>query len=111
MKSFPRLLELHLAPDNSARQQRSDIPGCQWTCLARSAIMDGCTVAVIGGGPAGTLAAAHFAKLGATVTVYERYSITKQNSVALGWVIALGKVACDAIEAAGLSADFGLSAR
>lgn len=73
--------------------------------------MEGCTVAVIGGGPAGILAAAQFAKLGATVTVYERCSVSQQNSAALGWVIGLGQVARNAIEAAGLCADFLPSAR
>ena len=73
--------------------------------------MEGCTVAVIGGGPAGILAAAQFAKLGATVAVYEGRSLSRQHAAAQGWVIALGKVAREAIEAAGLSAGFGPSSR
>lgn len=73
--------------------------------------MQGSSVAVIGAGPAGTLAAAQFANLGASVTVYERYCDAQQHSGALAWVIGLGKVARDAIEAAGLNANFGPSAR
>jgi 2-polyprenyl-6-methoxyphenol hydroxylase-like FAD-dependent oxidoreductase len=70
--------------------------------------MNGCNVAVIGGGPAGVLTAAHFAKRGAKVTVYERRTAQQQNDPARGWSIALGEVATGAIEAAGLSADFGV---
>lgn len=69
--------------------------------------MRGCQVAVIGGGPAGTLCAAQFAKRGARVTVYERKSCDEQVSVRLGWPIALGRMGTDAIDAAGLSSDFG----
>lgn len=73
--------------------------------------MEGCKVVVVGGGPAGIVAAAQFAQLGATVTVYESRSLSKQHAAAQGWVIALGEVAREAIEAAGLSADFGGSSR
>lgn len=69
--------------------------------------MQGCTVAVIGGGPAGVLCAAQFAKLGADVTVYERRTLAEQQDPGIGWSIALGGVACQSIEAAGLSSDFG----
>jgi 2-polyprenyl-6-methoxyphenol hydroxylase-like FAD-dependent oxidoreductase len=69
--------------------------------------MKGCSVAVIGGGPAGTLCAAHFAKRGARVTVYEPRTVAQQTSVQLGWSIAMGRMGTDAIDAAGLSSDFG----
>lgn len=69
--------------------------------------MGGCSVAVIGGGPAGTLCAAHFAKRGAHVTVYEPKTLAQQKSVQLGWSIAMGRMGTDAIDAAGLSSDFG----
>jgi 2-polyprenyl-6-methoxyphenol hydroxylase-like FAD-dependent oxidoreductase len=69
--------------------------------------MEGCNVAVIGGGPAGVLCAAHFAKQGANVTVYERRTLAQQQDPGIGWSIALGGVACKALEDAGLSSDFG----
>lgn len=64
-------------------------------------------MAVIGGGPAGVLCAAQFAKQGANVTVYERRTLAEQQDPGIGWSIALGGVACQSIEAAGLSSDFG----
>lgn len=73
--------------------------------------MQGCKVTVIGGGPAGVLTAAHFAKRGARVTVYEKRTVPQQNVPGLGWSIGLGDVATGAIEAAGLSADFGAAGR
>jgi 2-polyprenyl-6-methoxyphenol hydroxylase-like FAD-dependent oxidoreductase len=73
--------------------------------------MKGCNVAVIGGGPAGVLTAAHFAKRGAHVTVYERRTAQQQSDPVRGWSIALGDVATDSITAAGLSADFGPEGR
>lgn len=69
--------------------------------------MQGCNVTVIGGGPAGVLTAAQFAKRGARVTVYERRTLQQQESSGLGWTIALADAATAAIEDAGLSADFG----
>lgn len=66
-------------------------------------------MAVIGGGPAGVLTAAHFAKHGARVSVYEKRTASEQQAPRLGWTIALGDVATGAIEQAGLSADFGRS--
>jgi aspartate oxidase len=69
--------------------------------------MKGCHVVVIGGGPAGTLCAAQFAKRGARVTVYERKYFQEQASVTLGWPIALSRMGTDPIEAAGLSSNFG----
>eukprot|EP00892_Ulva_mutabilis_P007319 jgi/Ulvmu1/495/UM001_0503.1 len=74
----------------------SDLPG----------VLDGRKVAVIGGGPGGILCAAHLAKLGAQVTVYERWPATKAWSQP-GWNIMLGNVAGKSIQAAGLSSDFG----
>jgi D-arabinose 1-dehydrogenase-like Zn-dependent alcohol dehydrogenase len=73
--------------------------------------MEGSHVVVIGAGPGGLLAAAHFAASGARVTVYERRSAEQQRSLQLGWTIALGKVATDAIEDAGISANFGLECK
>ena len=73
--------------------------------------MNGCNVTVIGGGPAGVLSAAHFAKRGAKVTVYEKRPLQKQDAPGRGWSIALGELATHCIEAAGLSADFGAAGR
>jgi 2-polyprenyl-6-methoxyphenol hydroxylase-like FAD-dependent oxidoreductase len=69
--------------------------------------MEGCSVAVIGCGPAGVLCAAQFAKQGANVTVYERRTYAEQQDPGIGWSIAIGGVAVQSIEAAGLSADLG----
>lgn len=69
--------------------------------------MQNCNVTVIGGGPAGLLTSAHFAKRGARVTVYEKRTLQQQESPGFGWTIALGDVATAAIAEAGLSADFG----
>lgn len=44
--------------------------------------LEGCNVAVVGGGPAGVLCAAQFAKQGATVTVYERRTLEQQRDPA-----------------------------
>ena len=41
------------------------------------------------------------------VTVYEPRSLKDQTSLRLGWPIALGNMATDAVEAADLSSDFG----
>lgn len=73
--------------------------------------MNGCKVTVIGGGPAGVLSAAHFAKRGAKVTVYETRQLEKQVAPGRGWSIALGDLATRSIEDAGLSADFGEAGR
>lgn len=73
--------------------------------------MEGLSIGVIGGGPGGMLCAAAFAQQGACVSVYERRSEQEQNLPELGWSIALGGVAREALEAAGLSSDFGPSAR
>jgi 2-polyprenyl-6-methoxyphenol hydroxylase-like FAD-dependent oxidoreductase len=64
-------------------------------------------VAVVGGGPAGVISAAALSWLGAQVTVYERRSLEEQQSPDPGWAISLGGCAREAIEAAGLSANFG----
>ena len=66
---------------------------------------------VIGAGPGGMLCAAAFAQQGADVRVFERRSVEEQGAPELGWSIALGRVAREALEAAGLSSDFGPSAR
>lgn len=68
--------------------------------------MKGTSVAVVGGGPAGMLCAAQFAKHGALVTVFERASEVESEEKS-GWNITLGQTAKRAIEAAGLSTDFG----
>jgi 2-polyprenyl-6-methoxyphenol hydroxylase-like FAD-dependent oxidoreductase len=73
--------------------------------------MEGSHVVVIGGGPGGVLSAAHFASLGARVTVYERSTAEERESQNLGWTIALGRVAREAIEHADIPADFGPAAR
>ena len=75
-------------------------------------VLAGRTVAVVGGGPGGVLCAAHLARLGAAVDVFE-----SRDPEAVGqgqgkqppamWSIALGSCAERAIEAAGLSSDFG----
>ena len=69
--------------------------------------LEGCDVAVVGGGPAGMLCAAQFAKQGAAVTVYERRTLAQQQDPGIGWSIALGGVSCKAMEDAGLSSEFG----
>lgn len=73
--------------------------------------MEELTVAVIGAGPGGVLCAAAFAQQGADVSVYERRSEQQQAAPELGWSIALGGVARQALEAAGLSSDFDPSGR
>jgi 2-polyprenyl-6-methoxyphenol hydroxylase-like FAD-dependent oxidoreductase len=64
-------------------------------------------VAVIGGGPSGLVSAAALAQAGAQVTVYEKRTLEQQRTPEQGLAIALGGCAREAIEAAGLSADFG----
>lgn len=69
-----------------------------------AAPLAGKTAGVIGGGPAGMLCAAHLARLGAAVAVFER---TEASAAGAVWSISLGRCAKEAIEAAGLSSDFG----
>lgn len=57
------------------------------------------------------LCAACFAQQGARVGVYERRSAEQQTSPELGWSIALGGVAREALGSAGLCSDFGPSGR
>lgn len=73
--------------------------------------MEGSSIVVIGGGPGGMVAAAHFAAMGARVTVYERSTYEEQTSSQRGWPIALGDVAKTSIEEAGMSSDFGPSCK
>jgi 2-polyprenyl-6-methoxyphenol hydroxylase-like FAD-dependent oxidoreductase len=68
-------------------------------------------IAVIGGGPAGLLAAAAHAQAGARVTVYERQPVEQQDAPEFGWPITLQGLAYASIERAGLSSDFGARCR
>lgn len=70
-----------------------------------AAPLAGKTAGVIGGGPAGMLCAAQLARLGARVQVFERTEGTAPSPAV--WSISLGRCAKDAIEAAGLSSEFG----
>eukprot|EP00892_Ulva_mutabilis_P001613 jgi/Ulvmu1/11452/UM076_0027.1 len=74
-------------------------------------VMKGKTAAVVGGGPAGLLAAAQLARLGAKVKVFERLSPQDQIIPPSVWAICLGKIAADAIVGAGLNPDFGVQWR
>jgi 2-polyprenyl-6-methoxyphenol hydroxylase-like FAD-dependent oxidoreductase len=78
-------------------------------------LLDGKRVVVVGGGPAGMLAAGHMAKLGAHVDVFERQANSKLGTneeddpmapVRAGWNILLGQRARLSLETAGLSAEF-----
>lgn len=70
--------------------------------------MEGVSVAVVGAGPAGMVSAAQLLKHGASVTVFER---STGNEGSEGWNMTLGKTSKAAIEAAGLSPDFGPACR
>eukprot|EP00892_Ulva_mutabilis_P008251 jgi/Ulvmu1/5799/UM025_0054.1 len=75
-------------------------------------LLDGKRVAVVGGGPAGMMAAAHVASLGADVDIYERYSENKKvpessRSFRAGWLILLGSGVSKAFDSAGISPDLG----
>jgi 2-polyprenyl-6-methoxyphenol hydroxylase-like FAD-dependent oxidoreductase len=58
---------------------------------------------VVGGGPAGCLAAAHLARLGATVTVYEAAPLVTAAGKQPGWMMVLNRVSGEAIVRAGLN--------
>ena len=73
-------------------------------------VLAGKTVGIVGGGPGGMLCAAHLAWLGAAVEVFERHdpaAVDTSKPPPAVWSIALGVSAKRAIEAAGLSSDFG----
>jgi 2-polyprenyl-6-methoxyphenol hydroxylase-like FAD-dependent oxidoreductase len=63
------------------------------------------TVAVVGAGPAGVVAAAQLARLGARVDVYERHT-PQENALTRGWTIGLSNMARRALEAAHFSTEF-----
>jgi hypothetical protein len=63
-------------------------------------------VAIVGGGPAGVLAAAQMARLGARVDIFEKASGEFEDELGSGWIIGLADMAKRAIEDAGLSAKF-----
>ena len=71
--------------------------------------MKGRSVGVIGGGPAGMLAAAYMAKSGAMVTVFERYDPSRSSATDRPrpwWNIGLSPISRKAIEGAGLCVNF-----
>eukprot|EP00892_Ulva_mutabilis_P005928 jgi/Ulvmu1/3707/UM170_0013.1 len=83
------------------------LPAGGSAAAAAPQVLAGKTVAVVGGGPGGMLCAAH---LGAAVDVFERHdpaAVDRTKPPPALWNIALGEPAGNAIEAAGLSADFG----
>eukprot|EP00892_Ulva_mutabilis_P004958 jgi/Ulvmu1/2834/UM143_0006.1 len=88
----PAAAERPAAPDSSAAG-------------AAPQVLAGKTAAVVFGGPAGMLCAAHLARLGASVQVFE--SRAEAGSPLAGRTIGLGAMAKHSIEAAGLNSDFG----
>ena len=80
------------------------------TSQAAPQVLAGRTVAVVGGGPAGMLCAAHLARLGAAVEVFESRDPAAADPAQAPlpvWSIALGLNAKKAMKAAGLSSDLG----
>lgn len=73
-------------------------------------VLAGKTVGIVGGGPGGMLCAAHLARLGAAVEVFERHdpaAAGEGRPPQAVWSIAMGAPARKAIAAAGLQSDFG----
>lgn len=73
-------------------------------------VLAGRTVGVVGGGPGGMLCAAHLARLGASVEVFERHdpnSEDKSRPPPPLWSIRLGPNGWQSLVAAGLNPDLG----
>ena len=86
----------------------SSAPGTTAAVEPAPQVLAGKTVGVAGGGPGGMLCAAHLARLGATVEVFERHdpAVATSDPPAV-WSIILSPALKWVIEAAGISADFG----
>eukprot|EP00892_Ulva_mutabilis_P005934 jgi/Ulvmu1/3712/UM170_0018.1 len=100
----------HAAAQRPPEPRRLPLPAGGSAGAAAPQVLAGKTVAVVGGGPGGMLCAAHLARLGAAVEVFERHdpaAVDRTKTPPSLWSIALGEPAGNAIEAAGLSADFG----
>lgn len=72
-------------------------------------VLAGKTAAVVGGGPAGMLCAAHLARLGAAVEVLERHdpeAVDKSKPPPAVWTIGLAAPAKKSMKAAGLNPEF-----
>ena len=73
-------------------------------------VLAGKTAAVVGGGPGGMLCAAHLARLGAAVEVFERHdpaAVDEGKPPPAVWTIGLAAPATRSVKAAGLNPDFG----
>lgn len=78
--------------------------------VVKPQVLAGKTVGIVGGGPGGMLCAAHLARLGAAVEVFERRNNGPKGNgkpIPAGWNIMLNPIARRAIDSAGISSDFG----
>ena len=93
--------------DRAAPEETANAPG---VAEAAPQVLAGKTGGVVGCGPGGMLCAAHLARLGATVEVFERFdprAVDESRAPPAVWSIALSDTASAAIAAAGLNPDFG----